>query len=171
MRRKMLLLVPVALLALSIVVPAIAKPNMFLVMQCEITGFEYKGLDPEGRGWLYDVPFEGVAGGPNVREGTVEGVDHFVYGWDGTGYLNVFWTMTNKDGEKFSVHVTGRSYTRNPGQIVFEDAWATVIDIDGYPTTGKYVGLIGTVFRDEGFITEFTPDPPGGYLHVKLYWN
>ncbi len=40
-----------------------------------------------------------------------------------------------------------------------------------YRTTGKYTGLVGETFRDEGFISELSTEPPGGYIHAKLYWD
>jgi hypothetical protein len=168
MRRKMLMLVPIILLALSVVVPAIAEPEMFLVMNCELTDIIFVGEVAEG--YLYDVPFEGVAGGPNVKGGTVEGVDHILFDWDGIGHVDIFYTITDNDGDKISVNVVGLSVTQKSGRIVFVDAIATVIDIVDYSTTGKYTGLIGTEFRDEGFVAGLSMDPPGGQLHAKLYW-
>ena len=171
MKRKILLLVPVALLALSIALPAKAVPAWYAEAQMQITGFTFVGPDPEGRGLLFDVPFVGVASGPNIKEGTVEGVDHVLLDWQEIGHLDVYLTITDNEGDEISAHVTGLAVTRNPGQVVFEGAWATIIDMLDYPTTGKYIGLIGITFRDEGFITELSTEPPGGYIHVKWYWT
>ena len=59
MKRKIILLVPVALIALSIAFPVMATPAWYVQIQCEITGFNYVGSDLEGM--LFDVTFEGVA--------------------------------------------------------------------------------------------------------------
>jgi len=171
MKRRILLLLPILLLALSIAVSARAESAWYLELQCEITGFTFVGLDPEERGLLFDVPFVGVAGGPNVKEGTVEGVDHVLIDWEGIGHLNVYYTITDKEGDEISAHVTGLAVTLNPGQTVVQDAEATIINMPGYPTTGKYIDLIGITFRDEGFIAELSVEPPGGYIHVKWYWT
>jgi len=172
MKGKIFLLVPLTLLALSIALPTKATTDWYVEAQLEIIGFEYVGLDPEERGFLFDVPFVGVAGGPNIIEGTVEGVDHVLIEWDFlTVHLNVYVTITDNEGDKISAHVTGRGVSKNPGLIIFEDAVGTIIDVSDYPTTGKYIGLVDKTFTDEGFVSGFSTDPPGGYIHVKWYWT
>jgi len=167
MKSKILLIVPLAVLALSIVASVRAKPAWYVNFQLEITGF--MPIGPVPGGFQIDVPFEGVAGGPNIKEGTVEGVDHLLIDGAGIYHINVYLTITDKDGDKISASGTGLSIRRNPGQIVHEDAEATIIDVLGYPTTGKYAGLVDTIFRMESFITDFSDSPPGGYIHGKLY--
>ena len=166
--KSKILLILLALLALSITVPVRAKPTWYVELQAEMTDFIFVGTVEEGI--LFDVSFVGVAGGPNVKGGTVVGVDHVLIDWEGTAHLDVYYTITDKEGDKISAHVTGLAVPKNPGQLVFEDAWATIIDVLDYPTTGKYIGLVGTTFRDEGFLTDVSVDPPGGYIHAKLYW-
>ena len=166
MKSKILLIVPLAVLALSIVASVrAAEPALYAELQLEITGFI-----PIGPG-QFDVPFEGVAGGPNIKEGTVVGVDHLVIDGAGIGHIHAYMTVTDKDGDKISAYYTGLSIHKNPGQIVHEDTWATIIDELDYPTTGKYDGLVGITFRGESFISDFSSVPPGGYIHVKLYWQ
>ena len=166
--KSKILLILLALLALSITVPVRAKPTWYVELQAEMTDFIFVGIVEEGM--LFDVSFVGVAGGPNVK-GTVVGVDHVLIDWEGVAHLDVYYTITDKEGDKISAWVTGLAVPKNPGQFVFENAWATIIDLDDYPTTGKYIGLVGTTFRDEGFLTEVSVDPPGGYIHAKLYWD
>jgi len=170
MKGKIFLLVPLTLLALSIALPAKAAPAWYAEAQMEITDFIFVGVVEEG--YLFDVPFVGVAGGPNIIEGTVEGVDHVLIEWDFlTVHLNVYVTITDKEGDKISAHVTGRGVSKNPGLIIFEDAVGTIIDVSDYPTTGKYIGLVDKTFTDEGFVSGFSTEPPGGYIHVKWYWT
>lgn len=171
MKSKIPLFVITTLLALSIVVPVVAKPNMYLEMQCEITGM---ALPTQGN--TFDVRFEGVAGGPDIVGGTVEGVDHVLIDAEGT-HLNVYYTVTDKYGDKISAHVEGLSVVKNPGLTVFVGATATVISTDEYPTTGKFLYLYteGTEFRDEGFLTAVKFDPLtlsiSGRIHAKWYWD
>jgi hypothetical protein len=169
MKRKILLIVSVALVALSITLPALAKPDWFVQIQCEITEVEFV-FDSSDLLYIH-VAFEGTAGGPGVKGGTVEGVDHLFF--DGTGaHLNVNYTITDKDGDQISVYVWGDSvFHEESGQYVFENAFAEVIDETGYPTTAKYEGMVGDMFRDEGFITDFSADPPGGRIHARLYFE
>lgn len=173
MKRKKLLVVPIVLatlLALPIMT-AKAKPAWFSEAQMEITGFTFVGFDSEGRGLLFDVPFVGVAGGPNIKEAIVEGVDHLLLDWEGIGHMDVYLTDTDREGDKISAHITGMAVAQTSGLLVFKNAQSTIINMPGYPTTGKYVDLIGVTFRVEGFITELSMDPPGGYIHVKWYWT
>ena len=171
--KSKILLIPLALLALTITVPVRAEPAWFVECQLELTDFIYVETVPGGI--LFDVPFEGVAGGPNVKEGTVVGVDHVLIDGEGNAHLNIYLTITDKEGDAISAHITGLAVPKNPGQLVFEGAWATIInEFDPttdvfYPTTGKYIDLLGETFRDEGFLTEVSVDPPGGYVHVKWY--
>ena len=169
MKSKILLVVPLALLALSIVASVgAAEPAWYAESQLVITGFI-----PIGPG-QFDVPFEGVAGGSNIKEGTVVGVDHLVIDGAGVAHMNVSLTITDKDGDKISARETGLSVAGNsPSQRAFCNSSATIIDELGYPTTGKYIGLVGTEFRSEGFISDFSrdPPPPHGYIHAKWYWK
>jgi hypothetical protein len=168
MKRKIVLLIS-ALLALSIVAPTLAESDMFLVMNCEVTGIVFYPSNPDGS-YRVDIPFEGVVGGPWVKEGVVEGVDLFFRDAAGVGHVNAFSTITDKDGDKLSINAVGISETEESGRIIL-DALATVIDTAEYPTTGKYSSLISEVFRDEGFISDFSVFPPEGYVHAKLYWT
>jgi len=169
MKGKILLIVPLALLALSIVASVRAAPAWYANFQLEITDFILVGVDELGI--HFDVPFEGVAGGPNIKEGTVEGVDHLLVDWEGNAHLNVYLTITDKDGDKISASETGLSVVPTAAsQRVFEGLEATIIDEPDYPTTGKYTYLVGTTFRSEGFISDFSREPPGGYIHAKWYW-
>lgn len=167
MKRKMLL-IPLALIAMSLIVPVRAGPAFFVNVQAEITEFKFVGIVPEGI--RFDVPFVGVAGGPYVK-GTVTGVDYLLIDWGGIPNLNVHFTITDKEGDKLSIHVTGKSIAKNPGQSIFEETTVTIINEPDYPTTGKYSGWVGKEVRGEGFLTDLSMDPPGGYIHVKLYWD
>ena len=66
MKGKKIILALVAIATLSMVVPAMAKPAMYLEMQCEVTAIE----------WIDDSHFkaylEGTAGGPDITKGTVK---------------------------------------------------------------------------------------------------
>lgn len=170
MKSKILLIVPLTLSALSIVASVRGAPAWYAEFQLEITDFIFVGVDEQGI--HFDVPFVGAAGGPGIKEGTAVGVDHLLIDWEGNVNLNVYLTITDKDGDKISVSETGFSVVGNsPSQRTFEGGEATIIDEPGYPTTGKYVGLVGTRFRSEGFISDFSRDPPSGYIHAKLYWS
>lgn len=169
MKSKILLIVPLALLALSIATSVRAAPAWYANFQLKITGFDFVGVVPEGI--RFDVPFEGVAGGPNIKKGTVEGVDHLLIDWENVAHVNVYFTITDKDGDKISASETGFSVVgRSPSQRAFEGMHATIIDEPDYPTTGKYTYLVGATFRSEGFISHFSRDPPSGNIHAKWYW-
>jgi hypothetical protein len=169
MKSKILPIVPLALLALSIVASTGAAHAWYAEFQLEITDFIFVGVDEQGI--HFDVPFEGVAGGPNIKEGTVEGVDHLLIDWENVAHVNVYFTITDKDGDKISASETGFSVVgRSPSQRTFEGMHATIIDEPDYPTTGKYTNLVGATFRGEGFISDFSRDPPGGHIHAKWYW-
>jgi hypothetical protein len=169
MKSKILLIVPLALLALSIAASVRAAPAWYAEFQLEIIDFIFVGVDEQGV--HFDVPFEGVAVGPNIKEGTVEGVDHLLIDWKGNVHLNVYLTITDKDGDRISAEETGLSVVGNsPSQRAFEGMHATIIDEPGYPTTGKYTYLVGATFRSEGFISDFSRDPPSGNIHAKWYW-
>jgi hypothetical protein len=172
MKRKSTALMLSILVALSLALPVAAKPNMYLEMQCKITGI---GLPTQEN--TFDVMFEGVAAGPEIIAGKVEGVDHVYIDADDVTHLNVFYTVTDKDGSKVSVNVDGTSVEKNPGRQVFVDATATVINTEDYPTTGKFEYLYEaeTVFKDEGFLTAIKFDPVSfslsGRIHAKWFWE
>lgn len=172
MKRKSTAIIIALLLALSFVPTIHARSNMYLEMQCEITG-----VDWGSKGNALDVTFSGVASGPDIIGGTVEGVDYVWIDNDGVTHLNVFYTVTDKDGEKVSVNVIGTSVDKNPGRSVFVDATATVINTVEYPTSGKFLYLYdeGTVFRDEGFLTALKLDLDSmsisGRIHAKWFWE
>ena len=171
MKSKTLLIVPLAVLALSIVASVRAAPTWYAEVQLEITG--WKPIGPVPGGYQIDVPFEGVAGGPSITEGTVEGVDHLLIDSAGVAHPNVYLTITDKDGDKISAYETGLTVAgRSPSQRAFEDMEAKIINDLDYPTTGKYTYLIDATFRSEGFISDFSSDPlsPHGYIHARWYW-
>ena len=118
MKRKNILLGIVSLLTLTIVLPAEAKPDMYLEMQCEIT--EMRWTSP----YTFEAYIEGVASGPDIRTGRVTGVDYGYFDENGL-HLNVYYTVTDKDGDSISVHVTGDSIITNPGRIVFFSSTTT----------------------------------------------
>ena len=164
---KIKTLLPITLIVLSIVMPAFAKPTWFVQMQCEITDVQYEFL-PNPSELIIHVTFEGAAGGPGIKQGTVEGVDHLFI--DNLGaHLNVYYTVTDKDGDQISFKVNGHSVPDKSGKYVFVNAEAIVINEEDYPRTGKYIDMVDDRFRDEGFITDFSDFPPGGYIHAKLY--
>ena len=164
MKRKSVLLA-ISFIILSIVFPlttSLAKPKWFIQYQCEIIDFEWTGIDPSGC-WLYRSTFVGVAGGPNIVDGTVEGVDCGMH--DGvTAYMDVWITITDKDGDQIVFHDVGECTTINPGQAVFVDVECTVMH-----ATGKFSYLVGQTYIKEGSLTDFSDDPAGGYVHGKLY--
>ena len=165
MRRK-ILLITLTIAIMSIAIPTLAKPTWLAQIQCEITDVQYEFLS-ETELFIH-VKFEGSAGGPGIKGGTVEGVDHLFI--DALGaHLNVYYTVTDKDGDRISFYVTGLSVPDKPGKYIFVGAEAVVIDSMEYPTTGKFFTMIGKEFYDEGFITDFSDFPPGGYIHAKLY--
>jgi hypothetical protein len=161
MRRK-ILLITLTIAIMSITIPTLAKPTWLAQIQCEITDVQYDLP-------YIHVTFEGSAGGPGIKGGTVEGVDHLFIDENMHAHLNVYYTVTDKDGDQISFYVTGLSVPDKPGKYIFVDAEAVVIDSMEYPTTGKFFTMIGKEFYDEGFITDFSDFPPGGYIHAKLY--
>jgi len=159
MKSKILLLLPLALLALS-AAPVKASTTSYLEAEIELTEMTLVRTTKEG--YLYYVPFAGVAGGPNIIAGTIEGVDHLLQDWEGIYHVDAYLTITDYEGDKISAHMTGPwpSYT-----MFFENGQATVIDKHGYPTTGKYVGLVDTTFRVEGLLADFSR------IHFVWYWT
>jgi len=110
-------------------------------------------------GYLYYVPFVGVAGGPNIIAGTVEGVDNLLKDWGGIYHVDAYLTITDKEGDRISGHITG------PWPTMFFEGQAKVINTDDYPTTGKYVDVVGTTFRVEGLLADFAR------IHFVWYWT
>jgi hypothetical protein len=170
MKRKSTALMIVILVALTLVPIVLARSNMYLEMQCEITGVTWGS-----KGNALDVTFSGVASGPEIIGGKVEGVDYVWIDANNVTNLNVFYTVTDKNGDKVSVNVVGKSIEQNKGRAVFEDATATVINTAEYPTTGKFGYLEGTIFRDEGFLTalklDLTSMSISGRIHAKWFWD
>ena len=166
MKRK-ILLITLTLVVLSITIPALATPTWFVQIQCEITDVQYEPIS-ETELFIH-VTFEGAAGGPGIKGGTVEGVDHLFIDSSGNANINVYYTVTDKDGDQISFYVYGASVLDKTGKYVLTGAIATVIDTIEYPTTDKFSGMVSYEFIDEGFITDFSDFPPGGHIHAKLY--
>jgi len=172
MRRRSLL-VALILLLLPFVSTAEAKPEWFANLQLEVTGIAPVAFTPEGL--LADVSFGGTAGGPQMADGTVVGVDHAVFDASGSARLNVYLTITDKNGDRLSANISGRATPVNPGQYVLQGASGTIIDKPDpstgtfHATTGKYAHLINRTFRDVGFITDFSFGPPAGSVHATWY--
>jgi hypothetical protein len=172
MKRKSTALIIALLLALSFVPTIHSKSNMYLEMQCEITGVSW---DPIRN--APDVTFSGVASGPEIIGGTVEGVDYVWFDATGVTNLNVYYTVTDKYGDEVSVNVVGKSIIQNKGRQVFVGAEATVINTVEYPTSGKFSYLLEepVVFRDEGFLTALKLDLDSmsisGRIHAKWFWE
>jgi hypothetical protein len=167
------ILVALALLLSSFASAAKAAPNWFANLQLGITGVMPVGFTEEGL--LADVSFEGTAGGPHITDGTVVGVDHAVFDASGNAHLNVYLTITDKDGDQISANITGRAVPVSPGKYVLEEASGTIIDepdpdtAELHATTGKFAHMVGDTFEDVGFITGFSVDPPAGSVHAKWY--
>jgi hypothetical protein len=167
------ILVALALLISSFASTAKAAPEWFVNLQLEITGVMPLGFTEEGL--LADVSFEGSAGGPHTKRGIVVGVDHAVFDFFGNAHLNVYLTITDKDGDQISANITGLATFVNPGKYVLEGASGTIIDEQDpdtgalHATTGKFAHMIGDTFEDVGFISGFSFDPPAGSVHAKWY--
>jgi hypothetical protein len=165
--------VALALLLSSFVSTAIAAPKWFANLQLEIIGVMPLGFTEEGL--LADVTFEGSAGGPHVKNGTVVGVDHAVFDSFGNAHLNVYLTITDKDGDQISANITGLATPVSPGKYLLQGASGIIIDeLDPdtgelHATTGKYAHMVGDTFEDVGFITGFSVDPAAGSVHAKWY--
>jgi hypothetical protein len=134
-----------------------AAPKWFANLQLEITGVMPVGFTEEGL--LADVSFEGSAGGPDIADGTVVGVDHAVFDAFGNAHLNVYLTITDKDGDQISANITGLATFVSPGKYVLQGASGTIIDEPDpatgalHETTGKFADMVGDTFEDGGFIT------------------
>lgn len=167
------LLVALALLLSLFVSTAEAKPEWFSNLQLEITGIVPVEYTQEGL--LADVSFEGTAGGPQITDGIVVGVDHAVFDSAGNAHLNVYLTITNKNGDQLSANITGLATPVNPGQYVLQGVSGTIINKPDpntgsfYATTGKYAHMINRTFIDVGFITAFSFSPPAGSVHANWY--
>ena len=162
-----------ALLLSSIVSTAKAAPEWFVNLQLEITGAIPVGFTEEGL--LADVSFEGSTGGPHTKRGTVVGVDHAVFDFFGNAHLNVYLTITDKDGDQISANIIGLAAFVNPGQYVLEQASGTIKNEQDpntgalHATTGKFADMVRDTFEDVGFISGFSFDPPAGSVHAKWY--
>jgi hypothetical protein len=167
------ILVALALLLSLFVATAVAAPNWFANLELEITGVVPLGLTEEGL--RADVTFAGSAGGPQITDGIVVGVDHAVFDASGNAHLNVYLTITDKDGDQISANITGLAAFLNLGQYVLQGASGTIInELDPntgalYPTTGKFAHLVGDTFEDAGFISGFSINPPAGSVHAKWH--
>jgi hypothetical protein len=159
--------VPTALAPNSFVSTAEAAPASFANLELKITGIETGEYTQEGL--PADVSFEGSAGGPHIADGTVVGVDHAVFDSSGNAHLNVYLTITDKDGDQISANITGLAAPRNPGQYVLQETSGIIINEEDYATTGKYAHMVKKTFKDVGFITGFSFNPPAGSIHVKWY--
>lgn len=167
------ILVALALLLSSFVSTAEAERAWFANLELEITDVIPVGYVQEGL--LAGVSFEGIAGGPDVTDGTVVGVDHAVFDSSGNAHLNIYLTITDDHGDQISAHITGRATFLNPGQYVLQWVSGTIIDEPDpssgafHATTGKYAAMVDGTFTDVGFITAFAFDPPAGSVHAKWY--
>jgi len=150
MERKTLL-ITLALLTLPIIMPAIAEANRAPYLRAEMQVTHSDLIGPVDGGTQYDFYFEGVVGGPNVIAGAIEGVDHYIFDERGVGHLNAYATITDKDGDIIEFHVTGLNPPGNPSGAYypFVDAEATVTG-----ATGKYLTLVGSTLRVEGFFSD-----------------
>jgi len=159
-----MLLIPLAFLALSIIVPAGAEanPTPYLEAEMQITRSVLIGpVKGKVKGTQYDFYFEGLVGGPNVIGGTIEGVDHYIFDLDGIGHIDAYATITDKDGDIIESHVTGLNPPGNPSGAYypFVDAEATVTG-----ATGKYLALVKSTFIVEGFFSDLNR------LHMIWYY-
>jgi len=158
---KKILLIPLALLALLIIVPASVKANPapYLESEMQITRSVFIGTGPEGT--RYDFYVEGVVGGPNVILGTIEGVDHYLFDPYGIGHIDAYVTITDKGGDVIECHLTGLNPPGNPSGAYypFVGVMATVTG-----ATGKYLALVGSTFRVEGFFSDLNR------LHMIWYY-
>jgi len=162
MERK-ILLIPLALLILSIIMPTMAEANSTTYLEAEMQITRSVLIGPvkgKVKGTQYDFYFEGIVGGPNVI-GTIEGVDHYIFDLDGIGHIDAYATITDKDGDIIKSHVTGLNPPGNPSGAYypFVDAEATVTG-----ATGKYLTLVGSTFRVEGFFSDLNR------LHMVWYY-
>jgi len=142
-----ILLIPLAFLALSIMIPMKAKTNPTPFLEAEIGIYSSVKVGP-GEFYFY---FEGVVGGPNIIRGTVEGVDHYIFDEAGVGHIDAYATVTDGDGDIIKCHITGLNPPGNPSGAYypFVDTEATVTG-----ATGKYSDLVGSAFRVEGFFSD-----------------
>jgi hypothetical protein len=105
----------------------------------------------------------------------VVGVDHAVFDASGNAHLNVYLTITDKDGDQISANITGLAALLNPGQYELQGASGTIINEPDpntgalHATTGKYAHLVGDTFEDVGFISGFSINPPAGSVHAKWH--
>jgi len=160
MERK-ILLISLALLTLSIIVPTMAEANPTPYLESEMQITRSVLIGPVPGGTQYDFYIEGVVGGPNVIRGTIEGVDHYIFDLDGIGHIDAYATITDRDGDVIEFHMTGLNPPGNPSGAYypFVDAMATITG-----ATGKYLGLVGLTFRVEGFFSDLNR------LHMIWYY-
>lgn len=165
--------VALGLLLVSVASTASSAPPWFANLQLEISDVIPVAVTEEGL--LADVPFEGTANGPFIRNGTVAGVDHALFNVFGDAHLNVWLTIIDKDGDRISANITGQATFLNPGQYLLQGTTGTIVnEVDPHtgalhPTTGKYAPMIGDTFEDIGFISGFSLFPPAGSVHAKWH--
>jgi len=157
MKRK-ILFIPLALLMLSITMPTMAEANRAPFLEAEMEVFSVEVVVP---GTEYYFHFEGVVGGPNVKAGTIEGVDHYIFDPYGTGHIDAIATITDKDGHIITCHIIGLNPPGNPSGAYypFVDAMTTVTG-----ATGKYEPLVESTFIVEGFFSDLNR------LHMIWYY-
>jgi len=159
MERKILLIL-LALLTSSIIMPAMAEANCAPYLRAEMQVTHSVLIGPVDGGTQYDFYFEGVVGGPNVIAGTVEGVDHYIFDEHGVGHLNAYAAITDKDNDIIEFHVTGLNPPGNPSGAYYPFVGAEATVTGG---TGKYLALVGSTFRVEGFFSDLNR------LHMVWY--
>lgn len=145
----MALLSVLALLSMASIPARAEASSLYLEAEMKITRSVWIGTGTEGT--RYDFYFEGVVGGPNVKAGTIEGVDHYLFDPDEIGHIDAYATITDKDDDNIVCHMTGLNPPGNPSGAYypFINAEATVTD-----ATGKYESLVGSTFRAEGFFSD-----------------
>lgn len=144
---KTILITTLGLCLTCVASTAIAASAWFANLQLEITDVIPTAVTEDGL--LADVLFEGSANGTLIKDGVVVGVDHVLFDLSGDGHLNVFLTITDKDGDQISANVTGLATYWNSGQYLLQGALGTIIDGSDpdtgavHATTGKYaIGLV-----------------------------
>ena len=172
MNRRSMLVAPTLLLCL-LYVTGQAAPSWFANLQLSVNDVVPVALTQQGL--LADVTFTGYASGPYIVRGTVAGVDHAIFDASGNAILNVYLTITDRNGDQISANITGFAIYRNSGQHSLEGTKGIIINeqdpISGvfHATTGKFALLLGASFEDVGIITAFSFVPPAGLIHASWY--